>query len=158
MTKASVRATAQRTEQRTPIRRQSRSAADRFHVSRAAVPDGMTYEWKRATFVGKEDVEHQIDLAENGWTAVPASRHPELAGRKVESDAMIVRGGLVLMERPTEVTFDARQEDKAKAKEQLTTQIHRLGLTERGTLPRNRPQVRRTYEAAEVPGDGADEG
>lgn len=118
----------------------------------------MTYEWKRATYAGKEDMEHQIDLAENGWQAVPASRHPELAGRKVESDAMIMRGGLVLMERPSEVTYDARQEDKALAKEQLTTQIHRLGLTERGTLPRNRPSVRRTYEAAEIPGDGANEG
>jgi hypothetical protein len=158
MAKAAVRQAAQRAEQRAPIRRHSRSAADRYHINRSSIPDGMTYEWKRATYMGKEDVDHQIDLAENGWTAVPANRHPELAGRKVESDAMIVRGGLVLMERPTDVTFDARQEDKARAKEQLTTQIHRLGLTERGTLPRARPQVRRTYEAAEIPGDGADEG
>lgn len=142
----------QRTEQREPMRRQARSAADRFHISRASIPDGVTYEWKRVTFNGKEDLEHQIDLAENGWTAVPASRHPEIAGRNAKSE-MIIRGGLALMERPAELTFDARQEDKAKAKEQLTTQIHRLGLTERGTLPRAKPTVGRTFGPADTAGD-----
>jgi len=151
-----VTRSAQRTDQREPLRRQSRTAADRFHIAKTSIPDGVTYEWKRITYNGKEDLEHQIDLAENGWTAVPADRHPELSGRKAEVGSMIVRGGLVLMERPAELTFEARQEDKAKAKEQLTTQIHRLGLTERGTLPRNKPTVGRSFGPAADAGDAGD--
>lgn len=156
-----------RAAQREPVREPTRDSArsrrnanastDRFYINPDKIPEGMDYNWKRLSVKGEIDTEHQIDLAENGWTPVPAERHPDKAGRDAAPGSSIVRGGQVLMERPKILSKEANQEDLDKSREQLRTQFLRLGQTERGALPRERPKARRTYEPApaDVPNDAA---
>ncbi len=129
----------------------SSSSDKRFYLDPTVIPDGFDYEWKRITYMGMQDTEHQIDLAENGWTPVPAKRHPDKAGRKAEPESMIIRGGLVLMERPVDLTKEARDEDETKAKEQLRVQFARLGQQGRGELPREVRRAKRTYAGPDDP-------
>lgn len=142
-----------RVPQRERQRRAVQSGADkRFYMDPDSIPTGMDYNWKRITVKGEQDTEHQIDCAEAGWTPVPAERHPDKAGRKAEPGSMIIRGGLVLMERPTELTREASDEDEGKAKDQLRTQFARLGQTDRGALPR---EVRKARHSFAGPDDAA---
>jgi hypothetical protein len=155
--------TEQRAEQRAPIRRRRNSQAmtDRYFVDKAKVPEGMDYEWKRASYGGLEDREHQIALAEYGaWTPVPAERHPELFGPGAKKGDVIVRGANVLMERPKELTEEARAEDAATAADQVSTQVKRLGLSTHKDMPRQKNQQKLKHEFAtgvEVPADEDEE-
>jgi hypothetical protein len=49
-----------------------------FQVDAATLPDGMSYEWRRVTYAGKEDVRHQARAHRRHWTPVPKKRHPEI--------------------------------------------------------------------------------
>ncbi len=118
----------QRSEQRSPQRLQIRTPGNRFDLDHLRTPAGMHYEWKRQTFMGAVDTEHLVNLEANGWTPVPADRHPELTGTRLQSGSEIVRGGLMLMERPIEITDEARELDGFAAKQQVAAQIQRLGL------------------------------
>lgn len=144
-----------RVPQRERQRRTASGIDKRFYIDQAVIPDGQVYEWKRITCKGETDTEHQIELAENGWAPVPAERHPDKAGRKAEPGSMIIRGGLVLMERPTELNVQAQDEDEQIAKDQLHTQFKRLGQTDRGALPREVRKARRSYASATGPDDAA---
>jgi hypothetical protein len=78
--------------------------------------------------MGAENVEHMINLEANGWTPVPAERHPELSGKRLAAGSAIERGGEMLMERPIEITEEARELDGFAAKNQVASQMQRLGL------------------------------
>lgn len=67
----------------------------------------------------------------NGWTPVPANRHPELAGRNAKETEAIVRGGQMLMEQPKEYEKESREMENFEAKNSLEEQIQRLGLQAR---------------------------
>lgn len=120
----------------------------RFHFDPSVIPDGMDYNWKRLTCKGETDTEHQIECAENGWTPVPAERHPDKAGRDAKPGSMIVRGGLVAMERPKQLSKEAVEEDTREAHNQLATQFKRLGQSKEGAMPRTKPKARRSWTAA----------
>lgn len=119
----------QRSEQRAVQRLNIRTPGNRFDIDERRIPTGMHYEWKRKTFLGREDIEHLVNLDANGWLAVPSDRHPELSGTRLQSGSEIVRGGMVLMERPVEITEEARELDGFAAKQQVAAQIQRLGLS-----------------------------
>lgn len=119
---------AQRSEQRVPQRLTLRTGSNRYDFDRSVIPSGMTYEWKRKTLFGQDDTENMINLEHNGWTPVPAERHPELSGRRAATGSEIVRGGLILMERPDEITEEARELDTFAARHQVAAQVQRLGL------------------------------
>jgi hypothetical protein len=121
----------QRSEQRPRQRLQIRTPGNRFDIDQSRIPQGMAYEWKRKNFMGAEDIEHLVNLDANGWTAVPAERHPELSGTRLQSGSEIVRGGLMLMERPVEITEEARELDGFAAKNAVASQVQRLGLSAR---------------------------
>lgn len=118
----------QRSEQRVPQRLVLRTGSNRFDFDRSIIPTGMTYEWKRKTVFGQEDTENLINLEQNGWNSVPADRHPELMGRRATAGGEICRGGLLLMERPAEITDEARELDTFAARHQVAAQVQRLGL------------------------------
>jgi len=120
----------QRSDQRSlPGRLQIRTPGNRYDIDTSRIPPGMHYEWKRKTFMGSEDIEHLVNLDANGWTPVPAERHPELSGTRLQAGAEIVRGGQMLMERPKEITDEARELDGFAAKHQVASQMQRLGLS-----------------------------
>jgi hypothetical protein len=54
----------------------------------------------------------------------------------------IERGGLMLMERPMELTLEAREEAERDAREVVRVKEEQLGMTPAGTLTREHPSVR----------------
>ena len=100
---------------------------------RVKAPPGWSYQWNAITAVNKEVAEiHQgsiIDLYENGWRPVPASRHPGVWTPPGFEGAIILKGQR-LEERPLALTLEARREDEARAKSQLRDQTDSLKLTQ----------------------------
>ena len=119
------------------------------------IPTDTTYEWKRETVYGASDPSYDVSLRENGWEPVDVSRHPEFMPPGYRG--AIKRDGLVLMERPTYLTQEARAEDDENARELIRAKEQQLGSTPQGTLTREhptaRPAVRRSYAPLEVPND-----
>jgi hypothetical protein len=135
-----------------------------FQVEPASVPDGMSYEWRRVTYAGKEDVRHQARAHRRHWTPVPKKRHPEIVGRDAaakDPEGAIVVDGLMLMERAAFITKQAAGLRDERAKERVRNQVKSLKLTPEGQLPRVRAQAKKKYniqvaEPDETPA-GADE-
>lgn len=131
---------------------------DEFYMSPDQVPDGWTYEWKRRTVYGQEDPAYQVALARTGWEPVPARRHPEMmpAGWKGET---IERKGMVLMQRPREITDRIEELDRMKARNQVKAKEQQLNAAPPGTMerefsdPRTRPSIKKSFEAMPVPKD-----
>lgn len=127
---------------------------DDFYVDPHAVPDGWTYEWKRHTVYGQEDPSYQVQLAREGWTPVPSSRHPNMmpAG---SSDSVILRKGCVLMECPTEIIMERKTIELKKARDQVRHKEAQLSGTPEGTMTRDhakvRPNIKKGYEPIPVP-------
>lgn len=134
------------------VSRKLSGAVDKYDLRAMgiAAPPGWTYEWKRKTLSGMEDVDHLNALADNGWTSVPADRHAGTAGKSKTGE--IVRDGLMLMERPVELTREARAEESAAARAQIQAQNDQY----RGRMPSGmstehpgvRPNIRGAYEQA----------
>lgn len=126
-----------------PIRERKRKGGqlnNPFHVDLDSIPDGMSYEWKRVTLKGMSDPSYEVEMREQGWDPVDGARHPDLVleGHK----GPIIRGGLMLMERPMELTEEARREDIAAARDAVSVKQQQLGETPAGTLPRDVPALR----------------
>jgi hypothetical protein len=119
-----------------------------FQVDAAAIPDGMSYEWRRVTYAGKEDVRHQARAHRRHWTPVPKKRHPEIVGREAatkDPEGAIIVDGLMLMERAATLTRDAAGLRDARAKERVQNQVKSLKLTPEGQLPRVRVEAKKKY-------------
>lgn len=125
-----------RKEQREDQRKEMRLSlpeddSNKFYVDPARIPDGMSYQWQRASIYGKDDRPEQVRSARFHWRPVPAKRHPELAGHAAGDEAIII-DGLILCERPAYLTDEAKKRDQAKAKSQIRSQFERLQLTPTG--------------------------
>lgn len=135
-------------------RRRKRNNIDPLHIDPNLIPEGMTYEWKVETVMGMEAEAEMVDAQEyGGWSFVPSSRkgHERLGQRKYREGNRIGHGGLVLMERPKELTEEARAEDAEAAAAQVGTQMRRLQLTSRGEMDRVVQKRNRSYEAYQEP-------
>jgi|SRR5215469_9287301 len=145
----------QRTREATPRQAMPPTNGDRLHRRRRStnihefplsiIPKGMTYEWKRLAVYGKPDSSHQINLRENHWSPVPASRHPEYAE---DGETVITRGGAdILMERPEYLTAEAQMEDINEALRPIQVTEEKLyGIPENqnpNQFSRNHPSVRK---------------
>src|ERR1700677_4678306 len=84
---------------------------DKFRFDESIIPPGWSYEWKRVSIYNQPDPSYQVNLAQRGWEAVPASRHPEMMPLNHEGGT-IDRDGMRLMERPSVITDEAKDEDK----------------------------------------------
>lgn len=114
---------------------------DKFYIPAELIPDGWTYEWKRHTTYGKEDPSYEISLARSGWTAVPTARHPSFmpSGTK---EMIIVRDGMMLMERPQEITDELRRQDLQRARSQVKAKEEQLREAPPGHFERDDPKGR----------------
>lgn len=123
---------------------------DRYRVDN--IPDGTSYEWKRVSIYGKGDPSYDVLMREQGWEPVDATRHPELVADG--HVGAIVRDGLMLMERPIELTREAQAEDKIAAREAVTVKKQQLGEAPAGTFTRDhqnvRPKVSTSYESLPI--------
>lgn len=73
------------------------------------IPPGFVYQWVALSVMGSEAIAAPglARMKIDGWREVPSSRHPKMRkkGRR------IIVGDQVLMERPSEMTDDARKEE-----------------------------------------------
>jgi len=97
-----------------------------------------------------------VALARKGWESVPASRHPELMPMGYKGGE-ITRKGMVLMERPLEITQDARNAELRKARMQMRdkeaqlSQPSRNGEFERTNKGDPLVKISKKYEAIPIP-------
>jgi len=127
---------------------------DDFYVDPESIPEGWTYEWKRHTVYGQEDPAYQVQLAREGWTPVPASRHPSMMPVG-SSEAAIFRKGCVLMECPSEIVLERKAIELRKARDQVRHKEAQIAGTPEGTMTRDharvRPQIKKGYEPIPIP-------
>lgn len=127
---------------------------DEFYVDPKDVPPGWSYEWKRKTLLGAEDPAYQVGLARMGWEPVPANRH---AGMMPGGGnyATIERKGMILMERPLELTDEARSIEQRRARMQMQAKKEQLGEAKPGQFGRDhasvRPKISSSYEPIPIP-------
>lgn len=135
----------QRTEQRSapkaPIRLK-RPSEDSLQetvipkIPKESIPDGMDYNWKRSTYMAKEDRQHQIRMGQYHWTAVPYARHEGQIATEDPDLKIIMNGGLILMERPCYLSEEAAEVEYRKANKQVSDRFKSLKLAPEGTIAR----------------------
>ena len=99
-------------------RDESYDGTDEFYIDQSVIPTGWSYEWKRRFVMNQEDISHTMALKRSGWEEVPTSRHPEMMSVGSQEE-FIMRKGQVLMERPLEITQEARLKDHRAAREAI---------------------------------------
>ena len=134
-----VRETAHAAPRRTR-RRKDTVHDDIFYVPVEEIPEGSSYEWKRWSTHGLEDPFYIASMREQGWEPVDPKRHPNWVPPGY-NQPHIIKGGQILMERPIELTQEARAEQRQLAKRQIHEAEQRVGLTPRGTGTRDHPGV-----------------
>lgn len=128
---------------------------DELSLANLEVPDGWTYEWKRQTVYGKSDPAYDTKLAKTGWEPVPAERHPSMMPKGHRGE--ITRDGLVLMERPKEITDRVKRIMYDRARGAVRLKEQQLNEAPQGTFERvderGRPtaRVRTTHSPVEIP-------
>lgn len=121
-------------------RRKNVESEDQFWLPIDEIPEDTTYEWKRISVMGQEDPFYLARQREQGWEPVRADRHPNWLPPGYDQPH-IIKGGLILMERPKELTDEARREERQLAKKQVREAEARLGMTPRGEMTRNFPGI-----------------
>lgn len=128
---------------------------DKFYIDPKMIPDGWSYEWKTFTVLGKENPSYQVAMAHKGWEAVPRSRHAHMMPHNYQGET-IEREGMILMERPLEITQEAKARDLRIARAQVRGKEEQLGGAPTGTFERaNKDQslvkVKKTFEHVPIP-------
>lgn len=96
--------------------RKGNTGQDPTYIPPHMIPDQMDYQWVAVSVLGQPDMQMRSNFEMQGWEAVPALRHDGMFMPKGHQGE-INYGGLVLMERPIELTIEARCEDQSRARE-----------------------------------------
>lgn len=95
-------------------------------------PDGWSYEWKVKSVMGYVDAAYLQKMARSGWEPVDTSRHPDMMARGAVG--AIERDGMVLCERPLEITNDIKARDLRNARAQVRMKEGQLDPKGKGGL------------------------
>lgn len=110
---------------------------DPFYVNTKAIPPDVSVEWKRVSNVGEENPFYIAAMREQGWEPVNPREHPDWVPIPPDYQGnTVVKGGLMLMERPMSLTLEARTEDKMISKQQVREAEQRLGKSGPGEMER----------------------
>ncbi len=107
-----------------------------FHIPKDQIPVGTSYQWNNYTVFGQNNPSYDSHMLMQGWRPVDSTRHPHLVPEGYKGP-LIVKGQ-VLMERPMELTLEARQEDYERAIGEVQRKEEQLYGTPAGTMPRSR--------------------
>jgi hypothetical protein len=134
--------------------------ADKYYIPPEIIPPGWGYEWKRWSVLNQENPHYINSLRRTGWDFVPASRHPSYIALG-STEKIIIMDGMVLMERPLEVTAIMSAHDKQKAADQVRAKEQQLTRAPDGQFERdNKGQpisshgvagVKKTYSPMPIP-------
>ena len=135
-------AAAPRTAHRVPDHQPATSSVqeDMFYIPVEEIPEGLSYEWKRFSNVGQEDPFYIAQMRQQGWEPVDPRKHPNWVPPGYK-DPYIIKGGQILMERPIELTQEARREQRQLARTQMVEAEQRLGMTPKDTMTRQHPEI-----------------
>lgn len=144
---AAIRAEELRTRMRTD--KIAPDMYDEFYISPTIIPEGWDYNWKRKTVAGAEDKEHAIEMAQAGWEPVDSSRHPEMmpAGHR----GPIERKGMILMERPSEISDMAKDRELATARQAVRDKEQAIGISRPGQFETTQKKVGKSYGPISIP-------
>ena len=131
---------------------------DKFYIDPRVIPDGWSYEWKTHTVLNQPNPSYQVQLARAGWEPVPRYRHPEMMPDNYPGET-IERDGQILMERPAEITDEAKARDLRTARAQVRQKEAQLNgqpagpsspfdPTNKGTSMVN---IKKSYEPMTIP-------
>jgi hypothetical protein len=128
---------------------------DKFYIDPSIIPDGWSYEWRTHTILGKEDPSYEVNLARRGWEPVPRSRHPFLMPEGYTGET-ILRDGQMLMERPAEITNEAKAREYRSARDQVRAKEEQLGAAPPGQFGRDNKgaplaNVKKSFESIPIP-------
>lgn len=102
---------------------------DAFEIPREEWPKGWDYQWNTISVHGNAEVarDHYNFMESQGWRSVPAERY---AGTRLPRGAKgsIIRGGVILEERPTTLGDEARLEDLRNARKLISDRNESLKL------------------------------
>lgn len=89
---------------------------------------GMDLQWVTVSVNGQPTPQVRAGYEVNGWQPLLGKDAPDIASLFMPKGwhGEIEVSGLVLMERPMELTLEARREEYAAAKQQLGAQVHKL--------------------------------
>jgi hypothetical protein len=149
-----IREAAVRAEQiRNRMRESDESIAtyDKFYIDPRDIPDGWDYNWKRYETLGQTDGSYEVELAQSGWEAVDVSRHPHMM--PANHKGPIIREGMILMERPAEISNRAKFLELQEARRVVKEKERALGIAPTGTFERDqrRSGVTKEYIPMEIP-------
>jgi hypothetical protein len=124
---------------------------DDFYIDPRKIPEGWDYNWKRESIAGMTDDEHMIEMRGLGWEPVDVRRHPEMMPPGYVG--AIRKRGMILMERPMEISDMAKQREIATARELVVQKEKSLGIAPAGTIERDKSKtgVRKSYEPMQIP-------
>lgn len=101
--------------------------ANLFDIPKHLCDPNYSYEWKRYVTMGKDDITHQVQLAENGWRPVLVEPGSPWSGyyMPAEYTGPIKREDLMLMERPLGMTHMVREQERQRARSQMSNNTDR---------------------------------
>jgi len=112
------------------LTRRRTTQGDNFAVPPNEIPMGWDYQWNTVTVLNQDVERGDLQMHENGWRPVPASRH---AGRWTPHgfEGSIIIEGMRLEERPSSLSKEAREEDTARARAQVRDRTDALRMTQK---------------------------
>lgn len=129
-------------------KRKSGQQQNPFDIPEHLKKPGISYEWKRHTVMGKDDYSYTAGMLENGWLAVDSGELPGFMRPGYEGP--VIRDGMILMERPQELTDEARDEMLQDARGAMQIQKVKAGQTPANTMDRNHPLAQKvTFQNSE---------
>lgn len=131
--RSDTRETAPTEEGQKRVRRR-RGTYDPYAIPLDMVPEGMTWEWKRVTNAGQPDPSHMANLVANGWEGVDSARVASLAAPGATGPHVV--NGMMLMERPTYLCEEAREEELSASLGRARQLEQQMGVSNPGELPR----------------------
>jgi hypothetical protein len=132
----------------TPIQRvAAETGVDQFHIPAHLPPPGWSWEWKEHTVVG--EIRHGVQAfqAQVGWEPVMCESYPGVFA-PVDVKGPVIRGGLMLKERPAVLTQEAKMDELNKARQkvgQATRQYSRLNTDGATTAEFDQTAQRSSY-------------
>ena len=136
-----------------PTRRRKRDTEeqDPLYIDPKMIPPGLSVEWKRFSCYGKPDPTNIVRLQRQGWEPCPVDKWRFLVGDEYEGKTVDI-DGMRLMQRPKELTKEARKEDYEIATGVLKNKMQQVSSTPDGQLQRKVLQSSVSY-GAPVPED-----
>lgn len=121
-------------------RRKATVNEDAFFIPMDEIPEGSEYEWKRWSVSGQHDPFYIAQMREQGWEPVNPKRHPNWVPPGY-TESHIIKNGMILMERPKELSEEARREIRQLSRRQVKEAEQRLGKTGDNELQRSQPTL-----------------